>query len=61
MTKFDTAMELLCQMQDRELAERHEQERIELRLKQFQMAQTLSDLTKKYPEMEKEFLKCFKA
>jgi hypothetical protein len=59
MNNFDKAMELLCQMQDRELAEKHEKERAELRLKQYKMAEMLSDLTKKYPDMEKEFMQCF--
>jgi predicted peroxiredoxin len=61
MTKFDTALEIFCQMQDKALADKHEKEKQALRLKQFKMAQTISDLISQCPELEKEFLKCFKA
>ena len=60
MSKFDTALEIFCQMQDKELADRHEKEKKELRLKQFNMAQKLSDLISQCPQLEKELMKCFK-
>ena len=60
MSNFNKAVELLYQMQDKELEEKHAKEKMALRVKQFNMTQTISELISKYPELEKEFLKCFK-